>query len=707
MTEEKNIYVCPMHPKVRKEGPGNCSICGMALEPETSSISSDAGNPELDDMLRRFWIALILTLPIFILEMGGHFFSFEDLVPSSWLIWIQVILATPVVWYCGLPFFIRAWESLKNRSLNMFTLIAMGTGVAWFYSMVAVLFPDIFPDAFSKNGHPQVYFESAAVIITLVLLGQVLELKAREQTGSAIQALLKLAPEKATRILADNSEEEISLDQIVEGDLLRVRPGEKIPVDGKVTEGKSNIDESMITGEPMPVSKSVGAKVIGSTINKTGSFIMKATHIGSETMLSRIIQMVSDAQRSRAPIQKLADKVSGYFVPAVIASALISFIAWVIWGPEPAYSYALVASVSVLIIACPCALGLATPMSIMVGIGQGAQNGILIKNAESLEQMEKINILVVDKTGTLTEGQPKLTKIIVLNNSSEDELLLLAASLETSSEHSLANAITTAAHEKNLVLKQVSEFDAPSGKGVVGKIADQKIAIGNIKLMRELGVDDSQFLSQADPLRKEGATTMFMAVDGKAAAILAVTDPIKESSFNAIKQLKKDGIEILMLTGDNKKTAEAVAKKLGITNIKAEVLPEDKSKVIRQLKEAGKIVAMAGDGVNDAPALALADVGIAMRTGTDVAIESAGITLLHSDLQAIVKARNLSKATMDNIRQNLFFAFGYNALGVPLAAGVLYPAFGLLLSPIIAAAAMSLSSVSVIMNALRLRLKSY
>ncbi len=704
---ENNIYICPMHQEVRQEGPGNCPICGMVLEPEIITTDSNSNNSELLDMQRRFWIALVLSIPIFISEMGGHLLGFKHFISASFVIWMQMILATPVVLWCGSPFFSRAWESIKSRNLNMFTLIAMGTGVAWIYSMVAALLPDLFPDTFRNNGLPEVYFESAAVIITLVLLGQVLELKAREQTGSAIQALLKLTPEKATRILADKSEEEVSLDQILEGDLLRVRPGEKIPVDGEIIEGYSNIDESMISGEPIPVVKEAGSKVIGSTINQTGSFIMKATHIGSDTMLSRIIQMVNDAQHSRAPIQRLADKVSGYFVPVVIIIAILTFIVWIVLGPEPAYSYALVTAVSVLIIACPCALGLATPVSIMVGIGQGARSGVLIKSAEALERMEKINMLVIDKTGTLTEGRPQLTQIFVFNGFLEDDLLLLAASLETSSEHPLAHAIITAAKTKNIILKPVSEFNAPSGKGVVGKIQDHKVAIGTLNLMNELGVNDTEFSSQADALRNRGATAIFMAVDGKAAAILVVEDPIKASTPDAIKQLQKEGIEILMLTGDNKKTAEAVATKLGIKNIIAEVLPADKSRVITELQQKGHVVAMAGDGVNDAPALARADIGIAMGTGTDIAIESADITLLGSDLGNIVKAHSLSKATMNNIRQNLFFAFAYNALGIPLAAGVLYPAFGLLLNPMIAAAAMSLSSVSVIINALRLRWRKY
>lgn len=697
------IYTCPMHPEVRQPKPGSCPICGMALEPVT--VTADSGEShEYKDMRRRFWIALVLTLPVFALEMGGHVLGLKHLVSAQMSVWVQMILATPVVLWCGWPFFERGWQSLKTRNLNMFTLIAMGTGVAWAYSMVAALLPGAFPETFrTSDGIVAVYFEAAAVITTLVLLGQVLELKAREQTGSAIRALLKLVPETAHRLKEGGGEEEVSLDQIQVGDLLRVRPGEKIPVDGELLEGKSNVDEAMVTGEPMPVAKEAGSKVIGATINQTGSFVMKALHVGSDTMLSRIVQMVSDAQRSRAPIQRLADTVSGWFVPVVIAIAVLAFAVWAIYGPEPSYSYGLIAAVSVLIIACPCALGLATPMSIMVGVGQGAKHGVLIKNAEALERMEKVDTLVVDKTGTLTEGRPKLTRIVTAQGFTEDEILALAAALESGSEHPLANAIIMAAKEKNLTLAAVSDFDAPTGKGVMGTINGKRIAIGNARLLKELGAEDTAFMAQADDLRSQGATAMFMAIDGKAAAILAVEDPIKASTPEAIKALQVMGIEVVMLTGDSKKTAEAVAKKLGITQVVAEVMPEDKSRIIGEFKEKGHVVAMAGDGVNDAPALAKADIGVAMGTGTDVAIESAGVTLLRGDLDGIVKARHLSKATMNNIRQNLFFAFIYNALGVPVAAGVLYPFFGLLLSPIIAAAAMSLSSVSVIANALRLK----
>lgn len=697
------IYTCPMHPEVRQPKPGSCPICGMALEPVTVTAENGESH-EYKDMRRRFWIALVLTLPVFALEMGGHVLGLKHLVSPQMSVWVQMILATPVVLWCGWPFFERGWQSLKTRNLNMFTLIAMGTGVAWVYSMVAALLPGAFPETFrTGDGIVAVYFEAAAVITTLVLLGQVLELKAREQTGSAIRALLRLVPETAHRLRSDGSEEEVSLDQIKVGDLLRVRPGEKIPVDGELTEGKSNVDEAMVTGEPMPVAKEAGSKVIGATINQTGSFVMKALHVGSDTMLSRIVQMVSDAQRSRAPIQRLADTVSGWFVPVVIAIAVLAFVVWAIYGPEPAYSYGLIAAVSVLIIACPCALGLATPMSIMVGVGQGAKHGVLIKNAEALERMEKVDTLVVDKTGTLTEGRPKLTRIVTAQGFAEDDILALAAALESGSEHPLANAIIMAAKEKNLTLATVSDFDAPTGKGVMGTINGKRVAIGNARLLKELGAEDTAFMAQADDLRSQGATAMFMAIDGKAAAILAVEDPIKASTPQAIKALQAMGIEVVMLTGDSKKTAEAVAKKLGITQVVAEVMPEDKSRIIGEFKAKGRVVAMAGDGVNDAPALAKADIGVAMGTGTDVAIESAGVTLLRGDLDGIVKARHLSKATMNNIRQNLFFAFIYNALGVPVAAGVLYPFFGLLLSPIIAAAAMSLSSVSVIANALRLK----
>ncbi|STX44587.1 copper transporting P-type ATPase [Legionella donaldsonii] len=693
------IYTCPMHPEIRQSHPGNCPICGMTLEPVTATIIEEV-SPEYRDMRRRFWVSLILTLPVFILEMSGH--GRISHLSSSQSTWMQMALATPVVLWGSWPFFVRAFQSLKTR-LNMFTLIAMGIGVAWVYSLVATLFPQLFPAVFRKEGVVAVYFEAAAVITTLVLLGQVLELKAREQTGSAIRALLTLAPESAHRLREDGTEEELSLDAVHKGDLLRVRPGEKIPVDGEVQEGHSHVDESMVTGEPMPVAKDVGSQVIGATMNQTGSFIMKALHVGSDTMLARIVQMVSEAQRSRAPIQRLADTVSSWFVPIVILIAVASFSIWVLYGPQPAFSYGLIAAVSVLIIACPCALGLATPMSIMVGVGLGARNGVLIKNAEALEHMEKVNALVVDKTGTLTEGHPKLTQIITADEFEEDEVLAWAAALENNSEHPLANAIVAAAKEKKLTLSHVSEFNAPTGKGVTGIIEGRSIGIGNAKLMQEFGVHSNLLVAKADKLRAEGATVMFMAVDGKAAAILAVEDPIKATTPDAIRELQEDGIEIFMLTGDSKKTGEAVAAKLGIKHVMAEVMPEDKSRIVGELKAKGRIVVMAGDGVNDAPALAKADIGIAMGTGTDVAIESAGVTLLRGDLNGILKARRLSQATMRNIRQNLFFAFIYNALGVPIAAGVLYPMTGMLLSPIIAAAAMSLSSVSVIGNALRLR----
>ncbi|OGV44373.1 MAG: copper-translocating P-type ATPase [Legionellales bacterium RIFCSPHIGHO2_12_FULL_42_9] len=698
---EAVIYTCPMHSEIRQSSPGQCPICGMALEP-VAVATMDAPNPEYIDMRRRFWIALILTLPVFALEMSGH--GQINRISASVSAKIQMILATPVVLWGGWPFFQRGVKSLKSH-LNMFTLIAIGIGVAWLYSMVATLFPQLFPAAFrNEHGVVAVYFEAAAVITTLVLLGQVLELKAREQTGSAIRALLKLTPESAHRIAKNGSLEEVSLDEVRPGDLLQVRPGEKIPVDGEVQEGRSHVDESMVTGESMPVVKEIGAKVIGATMNQTGSFVMKALHVGSDTMLAHIVQMVSDAQRSRAPIQRLADTVSGWFVPIVILIAVVTFIAWMIFGPPPSFSYGLIAAVSVLIIACPCALGLATPMSIMVGVGLGARNGVLIKNAEALEHMEKINTLIVDKTGTLTEGHPKLTRIVTMDGFKEDEVLALAAALEYNSEHPLANAIVLAAKEKKISLAKVENFDAPTGKGVIGTVNERSVAIGNTRLIQELSAQNDTLLTQAEELRAEGATVVFMAVDRKLVAILAVKDPIKASTPEAIRELQAHGIKIVMLTGDSKKTAEAVATKLGIQQVIAEISPEDKSRIVDELKGKGRFVAMAGDGVNDAPALAKADIGIAMGTGTDVAIESAGITLLGGDLNGIVKARRLSKATMRNIRQNLFFAFVYNMLGVPVAAGVLYPITGVLLSPIIAAAAMSLSSVSVITNALRLRL---
>lgn len=702
-TDADVIYTCPMHPEIRQNGPGNCPICGMALEPET--ITGEEGeNPELIDMRKRFWIGLALTLPVFALEMGSHIFDLHRYISGTLSNWVQLVLATPVVLWAGKPFFERGWASLKTRNLNMFTLIAMGTGVAWLYSIVATLAPGIFPEAFQQDGAVAVYFEASAVITVLVLLGQVLELKAREQTGGAIRALLDLAPKTARRVNESGEDEDVPLDQIKVGDLIRVRPGEKVPLDGIVAEGQSAVDESMITGESMPVKKELQSKVIGGTMNQTGSFVMKAEHVGKDTMLSQIVHMVAEAQRSRAPIQRLADIVASWFVPAVILVAVLAFIIWSIYGPSPAFSYALIAAVSVLIIACPCALGLATPMSIMVGVGKGAQAGVLIKNAEALERLEKVDTLVIDKTGTLTEGKPTVTKIVTVNNSAEDDLLLLAASLEQNSEHPLAHAIVMAAKKKGLNLVAAEEFDSPTGKGVIGRINGQDVALGNVMLMEEKAVNVSTLSTQADELRSDGATVIYIAVDGQVAGILSIADPIKETTLDAIQQIQNLGIHIVMLTGDNRRTAEAVAKTLGIEAVEAEILPEDKGKIVKKLRDEGRIVAMAGDGTNDAPALAAADVGIAMGTGTDVAMESAGVTLLKGDLIGIVRARKLSVATMNNIRQNLFFAFIYNTAGVPIAAGILYPFFGILLSPIIAAAAMSLSSVSVIGNALRLRL---
>lgn len=696
------IYTCPMHPQVRQEGPGSCPLCGMALEPEV--ITGDEGpNPELVDMTKRFWIGSALTLPVFFLEMGSHLMSLHILDPRTSNL-VQMILATPVVLWAGKPFFERAGASIINHNLNMFTLIAMGTGVSWLYSMVAVLAPDLFPENFrSEHGVVSVYFEAAAVITVLVLMGQVLELKAREQTSGAIKALLKLAPATAWRVI-DTGDEEIPLGHVHQGDLLRVRPGDKIPVDGIIVEGKSSVDESMVTGESMPAKKEVGSQVIGGTINQTGSFIIRAEKVGQETMLAQIVKMVAAAQRSRAPIQRLADIVSGIFVPAVVLTALSAFVIWFIYGPDPAFTYALIAAVSVLIIACPCALGLATPMSIMVGVGRGAQAGVLIRNAEALERMEKVNTLVVDKTGTLTEGKPKLTAIISADGYSLDDILHIAASLERGSEHPLAQAILGAAQEKSMTLDTIENFDSPTGKGVTGLIRGKSISLGNALLMQEVGADVSTFAAQADELRANGATVIFVAIDGKVSGVLAISDPIKVTTPDAIRQLQNLGIQVVMLTGDNRKTAEAVAKTLGITDVEAEVLPEDKARIVKTLRDKGRIVAMAGDGTNDAPALAAADVGIAMGTGTDVAMESAGVTLLKGDLIGIVRAHHLSQATMKNIRQNLFFAFAYNAVGVPIAAGILFPFFGILLSPIMAAAAMALSSVSVIGNALRLKM---
>jgi Cu+-exporting ATPase len=692
-----------MHPQIRQPAPGNCPICGMTLEPLVTTMEAHP-SAELTDMTRRFWIGLALTVPVFFLEMGGHFLELHRYVEPQLSNWAQFALASPVVLWAGWPFFLRGAQSLLTRNLNMFTLIAMGTGVAWIYSVVATFAPYLFPPGFrSVDGSVPIYFEAAAVITVLVLLGQVLELRAREQTGGAIRALLNLAPVTATRVRDDGSDEEVALEQVSVGDRLRVRPGEKTPVDGVLVEGRSTVDESMVTGESMPVTKSVGDKVIGGTLNQTGSFIMRAEKVGSDTMLSRIVAMVAAAQRSRAPIQRLADQVSGWFVPLVILAAILAFAAWAVWGPEPRMSYGLIAAVSVLIIACPCALGLATPISIMVGVGRGAQSGVLIKNAEALERFEKVDTLVVDKTGTLTEGRPRVTAIRPVAGLDEKELLTLAASLERASEHPLAQAIMEAASASGLTLRAASDFDAPAGRGVTGRVGAQEVVIGNQRILAESDIDTRELDKEADSLREDGATVIFVAVDKRLAGLIAVADPIKDSTPGALQALLADGVSVVMLTGDNWTSARAVAKRLGITEVEAEVLPEDKSKIVTRLREAGRIVAMAGDGVNDAPALAAADVGVAMGTGTDVAIESAGVTLLKGDLRGIVRGRSLSRATMRNIRENLFFAFIYNAAGVPIAAGALYPAFGLLLSPTIAAAAMALSSVSVIANSLRLR----
>jgi Cu+-exporting ATPase len=697
------IYTCPMHPQIRQPGPGNCPICGMALEPEVAT--ADTGpNRELIDMKRRFWIGLALALPVVVIEMGSHVFNLHMLIGETLSNWIQLILATPVVLWAGWPFFVRGWQSLVTRHLNMFTLIAMGTGVAWGYSIIATLAPQLFPPSFRGDGGAvAVYFEAAAVITVLVLLGQVLELGAREQTSGAIRALLNLAPKIARRLNADGSDEEVSLDAVAVGDRLRVRPGEKVPVDGILVDGRSSLDESMVTGESMPVTKETGAKVIGGTLNQTGAFIMRAEKVGRDTMLSQIVQMVATAQRSRAPIQRLADRVSGWFVPAVITVAIIAFAAWAMFGPEPRLAYGLVAAVTVLIIACPCALGLATPMSIMVGVGRGAQAGVLIKNAEALERMERVNTLVVDKTGTLTEGKPKVVAVVPAQGTTENNVLRLAASVERASEHPLARAIVDAAAERKINLADVADFDSPTGKGALGTIEGRRIALGNARFLAELNVATTMLDSEAERLRQDGATAIYVAVDGKAAGVIAIADPVKDTTPEALKALRAEGVRVVMLTGDNKTTAQAVARRLGISDIEAEVLPDQKSAVVEKFRREGRVVAMAGDGVNDAPALAAAEVGIAMGTGTDVAIESAGVTLLKGDLTGIVRARRLSAATMGNIRQNLFLAFVYNAAGVPIAAGVLYPWFGILLSPIIAAAAMALSSVSVISNALRLR----
>lgn len=699
-----SIYTCPMHPEIRQQGPGDCPICGMGLEPEQVTLD-DGPSAELTDMTRRFWIGLLFALPVFLLEMGGHLISLDHLIAPQTSNWIQLVLATPVVLWSGWPFFVRGWKSILSRNLNMFTLIAIGTGVSLIYSYVATLAPQVFPAAFRlADGSVAVYFEAAAVIVVLVLLGQVLELRAREKTSGAIRALLDLAPATARKINEAGDESDVALDQVKVGDRLRVRPGEKVPLDGEVLEGRSNVDESLVTGEPLAVPKEAGDQVIGGSINQQGGFIMRADKVGHDTMLAQIVQMVANAQRSRAPIQGLADKVSSWFVPAVILIALIAFVVWSIYGPTPPMAFGLIVAVSVLIIACPCALGLATPMSIMVGVGRGAQSGVLIRDAEALEHMEKVDTVVVDKTGTLTEGKPQVTKLVPLNGFSETELMHYAAGLEKGSEHPLAHAILDKAEAMQLTVPDAEDFDSPNGKGVTGKIDGKKILLGNRLLMEAENVDISAFAEQADQLRIDGATALFAAVEGQICGLLAIADPIKETTHAAIAALHQEGIRVVMLTGDNRTSAEAVARKLEIDEVEAEVLPEDKGKFIQQLKDEGRIVVMAGDGVNDAPALATADVGIAMGTGTDVAIESAGITLLRGDLMGIVQARRLSMATMGNIRQNLFFAFIYNAAGVPIAAGILYPFFGLLLSPIFAAAAMSLSSVSVIANALRLRM---
>ncbi|MGJ5048047.1 heavy metal translocating P-type ATPase [Bradyrhizobium oligotrophicum] len=697
------IYTCPMHPEIRQEGPGTCPICGMALEPDVISLD-DAPNPELADMTRRFWIGAVLAAPVVVLEMGGHLVGGHGLIDPVLSNWIQFALATPVVLWAGWPFFVRGWQSVQTRNLNMFTLIAMGTGVAYVYSVIGTLAPQAFPPAFRGHGGAvAVYFEAASVITILVLLGQVLELRAREATSGAIKALLQLAPKTARRLDADGTDHEVEIVELAVGDRLRVRPGEKVPVDGVILEGRSSLDESLVTGESMPVTKDEGERVIAGTLNQTGSFVMRADKVGRETLLSQIVQMVADAQRSRAPIQRLADQVAGWFVPTVIAAAIAAFVAWYAFGPEPRFAFGLVAAVSVLIIACPCALGLATPMSIMVGVGRGAQAGVLIKSAESLERMEKVDTLVVDKTGTLTEGKPKVTSIVTAQGFDESEALRLAASVERASEHPLAEAIVRHASERNLKLADVKNFDAPTGKGARGEIDGKSVVLGNATYLASLGIIADTLGVESKRLREEGATVITMAVDGKPAALFAIADPVKASTPEALKALAADGIKVIMLTGDNRTTATAVARKIGITEVEAEVLPDQKSAVVARLRASGKVVAMAGDGVNDAPALAAADVGIAMGTGTDVAMESAGVTLLQGDLGGIARARKLSAATMRNIRQNLFFAFIYNAAGIPIAAGILYPVFGILLSPIIAAAAMSLSSVSVVGNALRLR----
>jgi len=700
-------YTCPMHLEIVQDGPGDCPICGMALEPMTVT-AGETDNPELRDMTRRMVVGAALTVPVLVLAMGkmlpGVAALIHALLPGRLALWAELILATPVILWAGKPFFVRGWKSLSGLNLNMFTLIALGVGAAWLFSMVAVTAPGVFPETFrNPDGSVGVYFEAGAVIVVLVLLGQVLELRARDKTGDAVRALLDLAPAMARRIGDDGSEEDIPLEDVAKDDRLRVRPGGKVPVDGEILDGGSAVDESMVTGESMPVEKTPGDSVIGGTLNRTGSFIMRADRVGADTMLSQIVQMVAEAQRSRAPIQRIADKVAGVFVPLVVGVAVLAFILWSIWGPPPAMAHALVVAVSVLIIACPCALGLATPMSIMTGTGRGAQAGVLIRDAEALERFEAVDTLIVDKTGTLTEGRPRLAGITTTGDMTEDDILRLAASLERGSEHPLAAAILDEARARGLELAEVDGFDAPSGKGVQGRIDSGQVALGNARLMTDLGLDADAHTARADAMRAEGRTVMFLAVDGRIAGLIGVADPIRETTPAAIRELQADGIRIVMVTGDNRRTAEAVARRLGIDEVEADVLPEDKGAVVRRYRAAGHVVAMAGDGVNDAPALAEADIGIAMGTGADVAIGSAGVVLVKGDLGGMLRARRLSRAVMRNIRQNLVFAFGYNALGVPVAAGVLYPVLGVLLSPMVAAAAMSASSVSVIANALRLR----
>ena len=700
---EGAFWTCPMHPEIHQDHPGPCPICGMALEPEM--VSADTGpSAEMIDMSRRFWIGLTLAVPVFLIEMGGHLLpGFHHILSMNAATWIQAILATPVVLWAGWPFFERGWKSILTRNLNMFTLIAIGVGVAWLYSVVVTLVPSILPPTFrGEDGSVAVYFEAAAVITVLVLLGQVLELRARDHTSGAIKALLNLAPKTARRLLPDGTEDEVSLELIAAGDRLRVRPGEKVPVDGIVEEGRSSLDEAMVTGESMPVSKNVGDTVIGGTLNQSGALVIRAEKVGRDTMLARIVQMVADAQRSRAPIQRMADQVAGWFVPVVLLVASVAFVAWGVWGPAPSFANGLIAAVAVLIIACPCALGLATPMSIMVGVGRGAGLGVLIRNAEALERLEKVDTLVLDKTGTLTEGHPTVTGIVPAKGVDQGDLLRLAAGVERASEHPLARAIVAAAEAKGVVIPAVSDFDSPTGKGAFGTVEGRRLALGNAAFMRDQGIDISGLDIEAEEMRGDGATVIFAGIDQALGGIIAIADPVKATTPKALALLREEGIRIVMLTGDNRTTATAVARRLGIDEVEAEVLPDQKSAVVARLRGEGRVVAMGGDGVNDAPALAAADVGIAMGSGTDVAIESAGVTLLRGDLTGIVQARQLSAATMSNIRQNLFFAFIYNAAGIPIAAGLLYPIFGILLSPMIAAAAMALSSVSVVANALRL-----